>query len=78
MDRLDSMGLLETMQKEANVNINDEYRFRDWLKSTHNKDVHQLTPQEYIVISKQYRDEKAKRAPVENQELSSIKKLAGI
>jgi hypothetical protein len=78
MDRLDSMGLLETMQKEANVNINDEYRFRDWLKSTHNKDVHQLTPQEYIVISKQYRDEKAKQAPVENQELSSIKKLAGI
>jgi len=78
MDRLESIGLLETMQKEANVNINDEYRFRDWLKSTHNKDVHQLTPQEYIVISKQYRDEKAKQAPAENQELSSIKKLAGI
>ena len=57
MDRLDSMGLLETMQKEENVNINDEYRFRDWLKKTHNKDVHQLTPQEYIVVSKQYRDE---------------------
>ena len=57
MDRLDSMGLLETVQKEDNVNINDEYRFRDWLKKTHNKDVHQLTPQEYITVSKQYRDE---------------------
>jgi hypothetical protein len=58
MDRLDSMGLLETVQKETQVNIDDEYRFRNWLKSTHNKDVHQLTPQEYTVISKQYRDEK--------------------
>jgi len=77
MDRLDSMGLLETTQ-ESQVSIDDEYRFRDWLKSTHNKDVHQLTPQEYIVVSKQYRDEKAKQAPAENQELSSIKKLAGI
>ena len=77
MDRLDSMGLLETTQ-ESQVSIDNEYRFRDWLKSTHNKDVHQLTPQEYIVISKQYRDEKAKQAPAENQELSSIKKLAGI
>jgi hypothetical protein len=44
-----------------NVNIDDEYRFRDWLKKTHNKEVHQLTPQEYIVISKQYRDEKGKK-----------------
>jgi hypothetical protein len=61
MDRLDSMGLLETMQKEANVNIDDEYKFRDWLKKTHNKDVHQLTPQEYIVVSKQYRDEQDKK-----------------
>jgi hypothetical protein len=58
MDRLDSMGLLETTQEETQVNIDDEYRFRDWLKSTHNKEVHALTPQEYTVISKQYRDEK--------------------
>jgi arsenate reductase-like glutaredoxin family protein len=56
MDRLGELGLMESI-KEANVNINDEYRFRDWLKKTHNKDVHQLTPQEYIVVSKQYRDE---------------------
>ena len=61
MDRLDSMGLLETVQKETHVNIDDEYRFRNWLKSTHNKDVHQLTPQEYTVISKQYRDEQDKK-----------------
>ena len=61
MDRLDSMGLLETVQKETQVNIDDEYRFRNWLKSTHNKDVHQLTPQEYTVISKQYRDEQDKK-----------------
>ena len=61
MDRLDSMGLLETIQKEAEASIDDQYRFRDWLKSTHNKEVHQLTPQEYTVISKQYRDEKNKQ-----------------
>jgi hypothetical protein len=61
MDRLDSMGLLETAQKEAEASIDDQYRFRDWLKNTHNKEVHALTPQEYIVISKQYRDEKAKQ-----------------
>jgi len=64
MDRLDSMGLLETVQKETQVNINDEYRFRDWLKTTHNKEVHQLTPQEYIIVSKQYRDEKGKQESV--------------
>ena len=58
MDRLNTLGLIEMVQKETNVNINDEYRFRDWLKKTHNKDVHQLTPQEYAIISKQYRDEK--------------------
>ena len=61
MDRLDSMGLLETVQKETQVNIDDEYRFRDWLKNTHNKEVHALTPQEYTVISKQYRDEQDKK-----------------
>ena len=61
MDRLDSMGLLETTQEETQVNIDDEYRFRDWLKSTHNKEVHALTPQEYTVISKQYRDEQDKK-----------------
>ena len=61
MDRLDSMGLLETTQKETQVNIDDEYRFRDWLKNTHNKEVHQLKPQEYAVISKQYRDEQGKK-----------------
>jgi len=64
MDRLDSMGLLETVQKETQVNIDDEYRFRDWLKTTHNKEVHQLTPQDYAVISKQYRDEKGKQESV--------------
>ena len=48
---------IESVQ-EAPDSINDQYRFRDWLKSTHNKEVHQLTPQEYTVISKQYRDEK--------------------
>jgi hypothetical protein len=61
MDRLDSMGLLETAQKEAEASIDDEYRFRDWLKNTHKKEVGQLTPQEYIVVSKQYRDEKNKQ-----------------
>jgi hypothetical protein len=60
MDRLDSMGLLETTQ-ESQVSIDDEYRFRDWLKNTHNKEVHALTPQEYTVISKQYRDEQDKK-----------------
>ena len=29
-DRLNTLGLIETLQKEDNVNINDEYRFRDW------------------------------------------------
>jgi hypothetical protein len=58
------MGLLETVQKETQVNIDDEYRFRDWLKTTHNKEVHQLTPQDYAVISKQYRDEKGKQESV--------------
>ena len=48
----------DNLQKEAEASINDQYRFRDWLKNTHNKEVHQLTPQEYTVISKQYRDEK--------------------
>ena len=48
---------IESVQ-EAPDSIDDQYRFRDWLKSTHNKEVHQLTPQEYTVISKQYRDEK--------------------
>jgi hypothetical protein len=57
MDRLDSMGLLETTQKEAEASIDDQYRFRDWLKKTHNKQVHELKPQEYAEISKQYRDE---------------------
>jgi hypothetical protein len=61
MDRLDSMGLLETVQKEAEASIDDQYRFRDWLKNTHNKEVHALTPQEYTVISKQYRDEQDKK-----------------
>ena len=84
MDRLDSMGLLETVQKETQVNIDDEYRFRDWLKSTHNKEVHALTPQEYTVISKQYRDEKAKQTlakeneSVKEDELATIKRLSGI
>ena len=58
MDRLNKLGLAETLQKETNVNIDNEYRFRNWLKKTHNKQVHELKPQEYAVISKQYRDEK--------------------
>jgi len=54
-------------KKESQVNIDDEYRFRDWLKKTHNKQVHELKPQEYAIISKQYRDEKNKteEQPVE-------------
>jgi len=48
---------IESVQ-EAPDSIDDQYRFRNWLRNTHNKDVHQLTPQEYTVISKQYRDEK--------------------
>jgi hypothetical protein len=47
----------DNLQKEAPDSIDAQYRFRDWLKNTHNKQVHQLTPQEYAVISKQYRDE---------------------
>ena len=69
---------MQEATQESHVNINDEYRFRDWLKKTHNKEVYQLTPQEYIMVSKQYRDENDKQASKENQELSSIKKLAGI
>jgi hypothetical protein len=42
---------------EAPDSIDDQYRFRDWLKKTHNKQVHELKPQEYAEISKQYRDE---------------------
>jgi hypothetical protein len=48
-------------KKESQVNIDDEYRFRDWLKKTHNKELHQLTPQEYMAVSKQYRDETGKK-----------------
>jgi hypothetical protein len=59
--RLADMGLIETTQKEAEASIDDQYRFRDWLKKTHNKEVHQLKPQEYAIISKQYRDEKDKK-----------------
>ena len=55
IDRLDSMGLIETTQTEGS--IEDEYKFRDWLKKTHNKQVHELKPQEYAIIAKQYRDE---------------------
>ncbi len=43
--------------QEAPDSIDDQYRFRDWLKKTHNKQVHELKPQEYAEISKQYRDE---------------------
>jgi uncharacterized FlaG/YvyC family protein len=59
--RLADMGLIETTQKEAEASIDDQYRFRDWLKKTHNKEVHELKPQEYAIISKQYRDEKDKK-----------------
>jgi hypothetical protein len=48
-------------QPVENVSIDDEYRFRDWLKKTHNKQVHELKPQEYAIISKQYRDQKDKK-----------------
>ena len=47
--------------QEAPDSIDDQYRFRDWLKKTHDKQVHELKPQEYAVISKQYNDEKAKQ-----------------
>jgi hypothetical protein len=57
--RLADMGLIETAQTEGS--IDDEYKFRDWLKKTHNKQVHELKPQEYATISKQYRDEKDKK-----------------
>ena len=43
--------------QEDEASIDDQYRFRDWLKKTHNKQVHELKPQEYAEISKQYRDE---------------------
>jgi hypothetical protein len=59
--RLADMGLIETTQKEAEASIDDQYRFRDWLKKTHNKQVHELKPQEYAIISKQYRDEIGKK-----------------
>jgi hypothetical protein len=59
--RLADMGLIETAQTEAEASIDDQYRFRDWLKKTHNKQVHELKPQEYATISKQYRDEKDKK-----------------
>ena len=51
---------IESVQ-EAPDSIDDQYRFRDWLKKTHDKQVHELKPQEYAVISKQYNDEKAKQ-----------------
>ena len=54
-NRLEQLGLMEMVQKEGS--IDDEYKFRDWLKKTHNKEVHELKPQEYAIISKQYRDE---------------------
>lgn len=57
--RLADMGLIETAQTEGS--IDDEYKFRDWLKKTHNKQVHELKPQEYAIISKQYRDEQGKK-----------------
>lgn len=57
--RLADMGLIETTQTEGS--IDDEYKFRDWLKKTHNKQVHELKPQEYAIISKQYRDEQGKK-----------------
>jgi len=53
MDRLDSMGLLETVQEDTG--------FAEWLRSTHKKEVGQLTPQEYAIVSKQYRDQKNKQ-----------------
>jgi len=58
-DRLEQLGLMEMVQKEGS--IDDEYKFRDWLKKTHNKEVVDLKPQEYAIISKQYNDEKAKQ-----------------
>ena len=53
MDRLDSMGLLETVQEDTG--------FANWLRNTHKKEVGQLTPQEYAIVSKQYRDEQDKK-----------------
>ena len=57
----ESQRVKSAKQPVENVSIDDEYRFRDWLKKTHNKEVHELKPQEYAIISKQYRDEKDKK-----------------
>jgi len=59
--RLADLGLIESVKNEYKGQIDDEYRFRDWLKKTHNKEVTDLKPQEYATISKQYHDEKAKQ-----------------
>jgi hypothetical protein len=53
----ESQRVKSVEQPVENVSIDDEYRFRDWLKKTHNKQVHELKPQEYAIISKQYRDQ---------------------
>jgi len=59
--RLADLGLIESVKNEYKGQIDAEYKFRDWLKKTHNKEVTDLKPQEYATISKQYSDEKAKQ-----------------
>jgi len=56
--------MIEITQTEGS--IEDEYKFRDWLKKTHNKEVTELKPQEYANIVKQYDDEKAKQGKKES------------
>jgi hypothetical protein len=53
MDRLSELGLMESLDEDVG--------FAQWLKATHNIDVSQLTAQEYAIVSKRYRDEKAKQ-----------------
>jgi hypothetical protein len=53
MDRLSELGLMESLEEDVG--------FAQWLKATHNIDVSQLTAQEYAIVSKRYRDEKAKQ-----------------
>jgi hypothetical protein len=52
MDRLSELGLIESLDEDTG--------FAQWLKATHNKEVSQLSAQEYATVSKQYRDAKAK------------------
>jgi len=52
---------VESEKNENEGQIDDEYKFRDWLKKNYNMEVHQLTAQEYSIISKRYNDMLAKQ-----------------